>query len=224
MEKLSIFEFIQNLANIHLEKAYNQYINDIPKNNLHCYLIHQMKAKADILLLGEASGYAGCRYTGIPFTDGHVLSTSPFYTEMRKEGLMTIPIKNHIERTATMVYKFLGIHPTIFPRVVFWNAFPFHPFDTTPDSNRPPKPEELELGRNIVYDLFQIFNFKEYHGIGRCGFETLQWMKSNKDIPSFEPTFIKHPSYGGITQFKIDVCNVLHIKNEQKTLNFMVKK
>lgn len=59
------------------ERAFNQYRDNHPDldqphgaeirlRNLRCYL--EVFAQARFLLIGEAAGYAGCRFSGIPFT------------------------------------------------------------------------------------------------------------------------------------------------------------
>jgi len=56
------------------ESVFNQYQDKSILNNLKAYMKYLLQYKPDVLLIGEAPGYRGCRLTGIPFTSGDVIT------------------------------------------------------------------------------------------------------------------------------------------------------
>ena len=96
----------------------------IRKSNLRQYLLAHENARA--ILVGEAAGWAGCRFTGIPFT-GENLITGDERLEwasgrpMKRSSLAEKPYK---ERSATIVWGEIAGDS----RLVLWNAVPWHPY------------------------------------------------------------------------------------------------
>lgn len=78
MEK-SINKFINRLASVeNLTDVFNQYSiefsdNKVRRNNLRLYLNQISQLRPKVLLVGEAPGYHGCRFTGVPFTSEYIL-------------------------------------------------------------------------------------------------------------------------------------------------------
>ena len=72
-------QFVENLARAKLSSnACNQYsyevsTNSIRRHNLLLYLQQMLIFNPQILLVGEAPGYRGCRLTGVPFTSELIL-------------------------------------------------------------------------------------------------------------------------------------------------------
>ncbi|HSW64451.1 MAG TPA: hypothetical protein VLH56_14260 [Dissulfurispiraceae bacterium] len=66
-----IEEFVERIACCkHLENVENQYSESfkyhlITKNNLTIYLKKMIQLKPETVLVGEAPGYNGCRWSGI---------------------------------------------------------------------------------------------------------------------------------------------------------------
>jgi hypothetical protein len=65
IEELASFKSSSNLFN---QYSYELNANSIRRNNLFLYLQKMANLKPKMLLVGEASGYRGCRLTGVPFT------------------------------------------------------------------------------------------------------------------------------------------------------------
>jgi len=74
-----IFEFVEKLASSKTTgNVLNHYSPDIPDNlirreNLLLYLKYMKEIKPEVILIGEAPGYHGCRLTGVPFTSEFIL-------------------------------------------------------------------------------------------------------------------------------------------------------
>jgi hypothetical protein len=143
--------------------------------NLRCYLA--AFAGARYVLVGEAAGYAGCRFSGIPFTgeaqlagagrlawaDGHDLARS---------STAETP---WVERSATMVWGALGARRD----VLLWNAFPWHPFGARgPLSNRHPG-RDLSEGLDVLRCLLALFPGVRPYAVGR-GWR--RWRKMDRGL------------------------------------------
>jgi uracil-DNA glycosylase len=130
--------FVETLARTRFGEAFNFYACGEGaarrRERLAAYL--EARAKAPVLLVGEAPGYRGARISGIPFTSERQLSgTGP------------------AEATATIVHRVLE-RLGLGADVLLWNAVPAHPHRPgEPRSNRRPTRAELEAGRPFVEAL-----------------------------------------------------------------------
>lgn len=159
-------------------------------------LAHYLKAHrgAQAVLVGEAAGWAGCRFTGIPFT-GENLLAGPEALEwttglpLRRSSTRETPYK---ERSATVVWGELAGDR----RIVLWNAVPWHPHRPgEPLTNRKPTRSDQEAGRVILMKYLEIFENARPVAIGRVSQEVLRKM-------GIEAEYIRHPSMGGHHRFR----------------------
>src|SRR5690242_7805436 len=77
------------------------------------------------LLIGEAPGYKGCHFAGVPFTDEAMICAG-IVPRLGKCGRVTRRKEPWAESSATVVWDALR-EAGITECVVMWNAFPFHP-------------------------------------------------------------------------------------------------
>ncbi|MBN2411498.1 uracil-DNA glycosylase [candidate division KSB1 bacterium] len=178
----------------------------VRREQLSQYLRERQGAK--VLLVGEGLSYRGGHFTGIAMTSERIL-----LGRMRHRGIMPEHVFSGIEsrrtsnpavrengfseNTATIVWDFLtgaGYNTRDF---LFWNAFPWHPYDKTKGllSNRPPSPSELELGRPVLKTLLGAFRFERIFAVGAHAKTQLDKM----GLPSIK---VRHPAYGGASEFK----------------------
>ncbi len=168
---------------------FNHYRDKDIRNNLGLYFEYLLQRRSDVLIVGEAPGYRGCRLTGIPFTSGDIIEKShhKIFNEIRSK------IRLHeisCENTATILWEFLRNCSSI---PVFWNAFPFHPHKHgIPESNRKPTISELEEGKQYLKAVYCLFKPKRLCSLGRVGEAVLKDLFPNEKIE-----YIRHPSYGG---------------------------
>jgi hypothetical protein len=105
------------------------------------------------------------------------------------------------EMTARCVHETLREHGS--PVAVFWNAFPWHPYNSgEPHSNRSPTPREVLDGTWYMTALREQFPKAKWVGVGR----TAERLLEDLAILCFA---VRHPSFGGAAQFKADMARVL---------------
>jgi hypothetical protein len=120
--------FVEDLAAASIGRTFNQYADGdragLLRARLAAYL--DSRARAPLLLVGEAPGYRGARVSGIPFTSERQLTGA-----------------GPAEATATVVQRAL-VELGLAERVLLWNVVPTHP--GTAGSNRPPTRSEVDAG------------------------------------------------------------------------------
>jgi uracil-DNA glycosylase len=122
---------VARLACARIGSTFNQYARGpraaLLRERLVSYL--DERRDADLLLVGEAPGYRGARFSGIPFT-----------SERQLTGL------GPAEATATIVRRALD-ELGIAERTLLWNVVPTHPhLARDPATNRRPTAGEVEVG------------------------------------------------------------------------------
>ena len=173
--------------------VFNQYRNSYAHDNLRLFLVYLLEHRHDVLLIGEAPGYKGCRLSGIPFTSGSVIRGAKHNIFKQIGDKISIP-KLDTEATASVFWEFFGNNR---PIPILWNAFPFHPhLSDNPDSNRKPTHLEIDEGKSYLLMLHEIFRPKKLCSVGRVGQAILSEL-----FPSNQITYVRHPSRGGKKPF-----------------------
>ncbi|MFH0896019.1 MAG: uracil-DNA glycosylase [Bacteroidota bacterium] len=205
-----ILEFINFLESFRLQNpdtSENLYSLDsseglIRRHNLKTYLSKMLSIKPEIMLLGEAPGYKGCRLSGIPFTSERLLKTNAFFCN---EPYEIINSKPESEQSATIVWGALNQYEKM---PLIWNIYPFHPHkENDLKSNRTPSEKELDDGVRILKELLTIFSIKQFIAIGRKAEIKL---KEN----GYDCTYVRHPANGGKREFVEGLNRCLRIKIE----------
>jgi uracil-DNA glycosylase len=207
MKKLE--EFIEELAltevtpNVYNQYSYECVENKIRRENLHIYLKKMHKLKPEIMLVGEAPGYRGCRLTGVPFTSEHLLMNNMKGLELfgREAGYKLAVEKDKLlkEATATIIWETLIKHEIM---ALAWNAFPFHPHKKDDgESNRAPLNKELLIGEKPLLKMLEMFNIKKVVAVGNKAEQTLN--KLNISCHK-----VRHPAQGGKNDFVEGIKNL----------------
>lgn len=158
-------------------------------------LEHHLDCKPELVLIGEAPGYQGCRYSGIAFTserlllDGAIPRIQP---PIRRLSLRELPFS---EPSATIVWKTL-YRLRVAESCILWNALQMHPHK--PGSvwtNRTPTDEELALGAPALRLLTQAFPAARVVAVGRKA-EALAGAMGVKVAAA-----VRHPANGGAKEF-----------------------
>ena len=187
-------------------RAFNQYRDVHPeldrphgvavrRHNLRCYL--ETFAGARFVLVGEAAGYAGCRFSGIPFTCEAQLVGPERLGWTRGLDLARSSARQApwVERSDRIVWEALEERTDC----VLWNAFPWHPFgERGPLSNRAPG-RDLRDGLEVLRCFLSLFPSARPYAVGRVAQRALAEM-------GIEAPYIRHPSHGGKQKFMAGVA------------------
>lgn len=180
--------------------------------NLYDYLIARLE-RCRFILLAEALGYQGGRFSGIAMTSERLLLAPRQRTAReilaqgngRRSSRVDLPIHAKVhgttrkmgfaEPTATVVWRTLlanGVSPY---EVILWNTLPFHPYEGQDAlTNRTPEGAEFQHGHAYIQLLRAACPGAEFAAIGQHAEEAL----SRLGIPMVP---IRHPAYGGVPDF-----------------------
>jgi uracil-DNA glycosylase len=151
--------------------------------------------KPALLLLGEAPGYQGCHYSGVPFTNEKLImgGSIPRVTSTFRLTTRELP---WCEPSATIVWRTLH-ELGLAESTILWNAFAWHPFKPgEPLSNRTPTPQEVQLGLPALRAVLNYFEGVPIIPVGKVAGRTLEKL----GIAALEP--VRHPSMGGANLFR----------------------
>ena len=185
----------------------------IRRNQLRAYLQKGL-GKVKLTIIGEALGYRGGHFTGIPMTSERILlgkkKDSGIHPEQVFSGIQprqtSKPEKyqdGFSEPTATIVWGTLlklGLKPEQF---VLWNAFPWHSFDPHRGllSNRMPNKAEQQAGRPVLMAFLKLFPCKEMVALGKIAAAQLEQLGVNAHC-------IRHPASGGAKLFREQIAKI----------------
>lgn len=200
--EVSVRIFIDKLAKTKIpENACNMFSykvveNKIRRNNLFLYFMEMAQRRPKVMLVGEAPGYQGSRWTGVNFCSEHIITTGIEKIGMfgKERGYRKTNEWDKVwkEPSATIVWGALSGQKNL---PLIWASFPYHPFrSNNPLSNRAPTNEELEIGRLFIQELMKIYNIKKVIAVGNKAELTLR--KLGISAPK-----IRHPSHGGKNLF-----------------------
>lgn len=184
--------YVADLAALRLGETFNFYAHDVAgvdrpdgsavrQDNLRLYLRDHLP-RCRIMLIGEAPGYRGWRFTGIPFTAERTLPATR-RSSMHPDGWAEI--------SATVVNRTLsdlGVeHETI-----RWAAVPLHPAQAgKPLSNRTPRAAEVREGVEWAQRLVAAAQPDTVLAVGRI---------AQRQFP--HAVAIRHPAHGGASEFR----------------------
>jgi uracil-DNA glycosylase len=147
------------------------------------------------VLVGEAPGYQGCRYSGVAFTSERLLGEGVIPRIPALQGRLSDRRLPFSEPSATIVWKTL-YRLGIAERTILWNAMQLHPYRSDNLwSNRTPSPEEIKLGEPAMRLLIEAFPKANFVAVGKKADGLLAEM-------GIQVTgAVRHPANGGATEF-----------------------
>lgn len=162
----------------------------IRRRNLFSYL-DAYTERPSLLLMVEAPGPWGCRFSGVPITSERQLLDPSFPIKGRRASAVGDPMT---EYSANIFWRILQPH---FPQFFVWNTVPFHPFHTgRPDSIRGPRVSEIRRFASLSRSVIDILHPQQIFAVGRKAERLLQ-----KEL-ELDHHYVRHPSQGGATLFE----------------------
>ncbi len=179
---------------------FNQYRDTIPaldlpegatlrRHNLRHYL-ESFEGPPIFLLVGEAAGYRGGRFSGVPFTSERQLLTPGF---LPFTGQPTSIAGPYSEISATVVW---GELRRTQARALHWNCVPLHAHKPgVPLSNRTPIPREVRRFCALLAAICDIVKTRQVVALGRQAQAALAFL----GVPH---AYVRHPASGGAAAFR----------------------
>jgi uracil-DNA glycosylase len=165
------------------------------RQNLERYL--RLVGAPALLLVGEAPGYRGARFSGIAFTSERQLAGPPrARLAWAEQGFQASSLRPDLwqEPSSTIVWGALGGAPQ---RVLLWNAFPWHPQGLQgPLSNRSPESTLLCANLHVLEALLRACGGAPVAAIGRTAEIALTALGVGGVVA------LRHPARGGATLFR----------------------
>lgn len=203
--------FVDAVASLRFENCFNPYIDrcaihdqvDAPRRRsmlLSAMLEQAIRSPVDAIWIGRDLGYRGGRRTGLALTDDVHLQQHAERWNLPLER----PTKGAAvaERTAAVIWDVLS---QIEDRIFLWNVFPLHPHDpSAPFTNRTHNSREREAGLEVLKLLMNLLQPRRLVAIGNDAA-----LAAARIAPAGLPVFkVRHPSYGGQTDFLKQVTSL----------------
>lgn len=205
--------FVQALAAIQLANVFNPYADTclvydradavaVRCRSLRTLLSAAQDLGIDTIWMGRDLGYRGGRRTGLALTDEARLAqfadVYPGATAAKSTVGPTVA-----ERTATEIWAVLA---QIELPPLLWNVFPFHPHEPgQPFTNRKFTAAELKVADALNRQLLSWLGIRRIIAIGQ-------------DAAHYSRQFgvkvesVRHPSYGGVTEFRDGIRRIYDLK------------
>jgi uracil DNA glycosylase superfamily protein len=159
-----------------------------------------------LVLLGEALGFRGGRFSGIAFTSERQLvgpegrrlpwAGAPFQATSRNPDLW-------LEPSGSVVWDALGGDAR---GVLLWNTFPWHPYAAQrPLSNRTPERSLVAANLDILEALLGELGEARVFAVGRTAQAALALL-------GVEAPALRHPAHGGAALFRCQLQESLSLE------------
>jgi uracil-DNA glycosylase len=179
----------------------------IRRKHLAVYFRERL-GKARLVIIGEALGYRGGHFSGIPMTSERMLLRKQQYIvagiKPRRTSKPSVCPDGFSEPTATIVWGALlkiGVLPD---ESVLWNAFPWHSFDPRRGllSNRRPNKLEQLSGRPVLKAFLELFPCEQIVALGKIAAAQLEQLGLNAHC-------VRHPASGGAKLFREQIAKIV---------------
>jgi uracil-DNA glycosylase len=164
----------------------------IRQDNLYRYLSSFPK-RPRVLLLAEAPGPRGCRFSGVPFTSEAQLLDPAFPIHGNRSSRGEAPYSEYSGRI------YWRVMAPYFPHFLTWGSVPFHPHHPgKPLSIRNPTNREVATWTDVVAELIRLLQPERVMAIGRKAEFALTKLGAAH-------TYVRHPSQGGAGHFEAGI-------------------
>jgi uracil-DNA glycosylase len=186
----------------------------IRREQLRAYFCDRL-GKARLAVIGEALGYRGGHFTGIPMTSERILlgrsekigiKAKRFFSGItpRRTSKPQKSPDGFSEPTATIVWSSLLQLELSPEQFVLWNAFPWHSFDSRRGmlSNRKPNQREVSTGTPMLMGFLKLFRCDEIIALGRIAAGQLKEL-------NISAHYVRHPASGGAKLFRKQIAETV---------------
>lgn len=165
------------------------------RRNLEAYL--ELVGRPRWLLVGEAIGFRGGRFSGIAFTSERQLAGKDDRRLPWAAAERFVPTSSNpalwLEPSGSIVWDALGGDPR---GVLLWNAFPWHPYGARgPLSNRTPERTLWTANVHVLEELLGALGPVRVLAVGRTSQAALAEL-------GVEAPGLRHPAHGGAMLFR----------------------
>jgi len=179
----------------------------IRRKHLAVYFRERL-GKARLAIVGEALGYRGGHFSGIPMTSERILLRKSQQIlpsiKPRRTSKPSVCPDGFSEPTATIVWGTL-LRPGVRPdQIVLWNAFPWHSFDPHRGllSNRMPNKSEQAAGVPVLKAFLHLFPCDQIVALGKIAAAQLQQLGVSAHCT-------RHPASGGAKLFRDQIAKIV---------------
>lgn len=219
---MSSQSFVNDLKSLRFENTFNPYSDrcpvhdllDAPKRRAMVMTVLLERAKSvevDAIWIGRDLGHRGGRRTGLALTDDVHYGNHVNRWEIeapRPTGGNVMP-----ERTAAIIWNILD---QIDANIFLWNVFPLHPHEASnPFTNRQHNAKERRAGVDLLEQLMNLLNPRRIIAIGNDAAEVVARMCAVTPVIK-----VRHPSYGGQTQFLEQMRTLYNLDSARQDLLF----
>lgn len=180
----------------------------IRRDHLRRYLGERI-GRARLLLVAEAAGYQGAKFSGIAMTSERQLAASPengsdfFEGPKRRTSRESVRPAGFTEPTATIVWGRMREAGLQGRDWVNGNTFAWHPQGATALRNRTPTPEEFQAGLPALRQFLALFPRVPVVAVG----EKARGILAELEVPVVAA--VRHPANGGATGFREGISRVM---------------
>jgi len=196
------------------EILFNQYMSsnidvDLPnaaeirRKNLYDYF-KSFPKKPSFVLIGEAPGPWGCRFSGIPFTGERQLINDelPFAGRQSSRNNPKLKIRKSTPYVSNSARIFWGVMRKYHPKFFVWNCVPIHPYKKGNIlSVRTPTTEEVMHYSDLLAEILALLRPEKIVAVGKKA----EFSLNRLGIPC---AYVRHPSQGGAEKFRRGIENV----------------
>ena len=179
----------------------------IRRKHLTVYLRERL-GKARLAIVGEALGYRGGHFSGIPMTSERMLLREQQEIvpgiKPRRTSKPSLCPDGFSEPTATIVWGALLKTDVLPDEFVLWNAFPWQSFDPHRGllSNRTPNKLERARGLPMLKVFLELFPCQQIVALGKIATAQLGQL-------GVDARCVRHPASGGAKLFRQQIVKIV---------------